>query len=328
MLSSAKIGFQIRPPCGLGMENTVPLVLAGKALIRQIVAFPARILCVLGLFFDGSASAFQRFYIDSTLILHWFYIDSTLILHHLNVSHHLHVLNFLPGFRTVGTPSLQAWIWMSCHLPWQRSSSLAAWYCQGLQSKRFQEKEGEASENYWTLIYLSYIYFNKFTEEFLSFAKLTLWGCYVLANTARNSGQMAPLRKIFSQRSWSTMMGTRTTVSLPHFGQNTYQIYHNQDTNEQSKNIKETKIITHEQTWSKMCVSYCQPLQPLHFVMRGQSNVLPTYETPPWWSRCGSGNMPGGNLHGSKHKERSKERETKETWGIQCIMDPQVLSTK
>ena len=115
MLSSAKIGFQIRPPCGLGMENTVPLVLAGKALIRQIVAFPARILCVLGLFFDGSASAFQRFYIDSTLILH-----------HLNVSHHLHVLNFLPGFRTVGTPSLQAWIWMSCHLPWQRSSSLAA----------------------------------------------------------------------------------------------------------------------------------------------------------------------------------------------------------
>ena len=77
MLSSAKIGFQIRPPCGLGMENTVPLVLAGKALIRQIVAFPARILCVLGLFFDGSASAFQRFYIDSTLILHWFYIDST-----------------------------------------------------------------------------------------------------------------------------------------------------------------------------------------------------------------------------------------------------------
>jgi hypothetical protein len=48
------------------MENTVPLVLAGKALIRQIVAFPARILCVLGLFFDGSASAFQRFYIDST----------------------------------------------------------------------------------------------------------------------------------------------------------------------------------------------------------------------------------------------------------------------
>ena len=81
MLSSAKIGFQIRPPCGLGMENTVPLVLAGKALIRQIVAFPARILCVLGLFFDGSASAFRRFYIDSTLILHWFYIDSTLILH-------------------------------------------------------------------------------------------------------------------------------------------------------------------------------------------------------------------------------------------------------
>ena len=63
---------------------------------------------------------------------------------------------------------------------------------------------------------------------------------------------MAPLRKIFSQWSWSTMMGTRTTVSLPHFGQNTYQIYHNQDTNEQWKQRDKNY-----HTWSNMIKNVC-----------------------------------------------------------------------
>ena len=89
-----------------------------------------------------------------------------------------------------------------------------------------------------------------------------------------------------------------------------------------------TKSITNAQNWYKLIIYFCLFLSASSQIhSRGPTRFANFICPPPWWSRGGSGNMPGDAISMATQRTNSKEGETKETWGTQCIMDPQMLST-